>query len=260
MNVSSVKNLNGETFSAVQDATLTDVVQSNSASWSQGGGNPEVESYVQTNSGTIDETITSYQTNSSTYMVEPNLEYNAVNEISAYNGSAIAQYGAEKQWLIHDDTIVSISNSAQYAFGCNISAIAQLLGVDETVLFSGDDIQVTASKSVDLNDNWRNYNRIKINYMHSFGPSDTTHGGNNHEEISVLTNDEGFTLGVPGVYTDAGTIFFDRNSFGFTSANPNKMYINAFGSRLGFTSAGGWTTTNARGVKNIKVIGIGRKA
>ena len=38
MNVSSVKNLNGETFSAVQDATLTDVVQSNSAAWGQGGG------------------------------------------------------------------------------------------------------------------------------------------------------------------------------------------------------------------------------
>ena len=33
MNVSSVKNLNGEVFSAVQDATLTDVVQSNSADW-----------------------------------------------------------------------------------------------------------------------------------------------------------------------------------------------------------------------------------
>ncbi len=37
MNVSSVKNLNGETFSAVQDATLTDVVQTNSAQWGQGG-------------------------------------------------------------------------------------------------------------------------------------------------------------------------------------------------------------------------------
>lgn len=37
MNVSSVKNLNGEVFSAVQDATLTNVVQSNSAQWGQGG-------------------------------------------------------------------------------------------------------------------------------------------------------------------------------------------------------------------------------
>lgn len=38
MNVSSVKNLNGEVFSAVQDATLTDVVQTHSAQWAEGGG------------------------------------------------------------------------------------------------------------------------------------------------------------------------------------------------------------------------------
>ena len=37
-------------------------------------------------------------------MVETNLEYNAVGEISGYGNSAIAQYGAEKQWLVHDDT------------------------------------------------------------------------------------------------------------------------------------------------------------
>ena len=78
MNVSSVKNLNGETFSAVQDATLTDVVQSNSATWSQGGGNPEVENYVQTNSGTIDDTVTSYQTNSSTYITNNDLVWSYV--------------------------------------------------------------------------------------------------------------------------------------------------------------------------------------
>ena len=33
MNVSSVKNLNGETFSAVQDASLTNVIQTNSGNW-----------------------------------------------------------------------------------------------------------------------------------------------------------------------------------------------------------------------------------
>ena len=38
MNVSSVKNLNGEVFSAVQDASLTNVVQSNSAQWAEGSG------------------------------------------------------------------------------------------------------------------------------------------------------------------------------------------------------------------------------
>lgn len=99
-------------------------------------GNPEVENYVQTNSANIDETVTSFQTNSSTYMVEPNLEYNAVNEISGYNGSAIAQYGAEKQWLVHDGTLCHLSNSAQYALGVNVSALQRLMGIDETVLFS----------------------------------------------------------------------------------------------------------------------------
>jgi len=113
-------------------------VNTNSGAWGQGGaGNPEVESYVQTNSANIDETVTSYQTNSGDYLKESELGYNAVDEVSAINGSAIAQYGAEKQWLVHDDTLVHASNSAQYALGVNVSAIAQLLGVDETVLWEG---------------------------------------------------------------------------------------------------------------------------
>jgi len=70
------------------------------------------------------------------------LEYNAVNEISGYNGSAIAQYGAEKQWLVHDDTLVHASNSAQYALGVNVSALKQLMGIDKTVLWEG---RVTAT-------------------------------------------------------------------------------------------------------------------
>lgn len=45
MNVSSVKNLNGETFSAVQDAELTEVVQTNSASW--GAGSTPTYEYTQ---------------------------------------------------------------------------------------------------------------------------------------------------------------------------------------------------------------------
>lgn len=67
-------------------------------------------------------------------MVESGLEYNAVNEISGYNGSAIAQYGAEKQWLQHDDTLVHAANSAQYALGVNVSAVGELLGVSGPVL------------------------------------------------------------------------------------------------------------------------------
>ena len=88
------------------------------------------------------------------------LEYNAVNEISGYNGSAIAQYGAEKQWLVHDDTLVHAANSAQYALGVNLSAVAQLLGVDDTVLWTGS-LSATGQNFV-LNESYKNFNKFKF--------------------------------------------------------------------------------------------------
>jgi len=65
MNVSSVKNLNGETFSAVQDATLTDVVQTNSANWQD---------------------ITAYQNNSASYQPSGNyIPYTADEHDTGYD-------------------------------------------------------------------------------------------------------------------------------------------------------------------------------
>jgi hypothetical protein len=109
-------------------------------------------------------------------MVESGLEYNAVNEISAYNGSAIAQYGAEKQWLVHDDTLVHASNSAQYALGVNLSAVAQLLGkIDETVLWSGTwSVSTDAPTAITLSESPMNFERIKIMY----GTSGNSSGNN----------------------------------------------------------------------------------
>ena len=46
---------------------VNDVVQSNSANWGQ-GGNPEVESYVTSNSATINQTVSTYQLNSGNYV------------------------------------------------------------------------------------------------------------------------------------------------------------------------------------------------
>ena len=99
------------------------------------------------------------------------LEYNAVNEISAYNGSAIAQYGAEKQWLVHDDTIVSISNSAQYALGVAIDNVARLMGVDETLLWSGDDLRKYTN--IELSGSPSAYNKIKVIYGSNITQSST---------------------------------------------------------------------------------------
>ena len=96
-------------------------------------------------------------------MVESAVGYNAVNEISGYNGSAIAQYGAEKQWLVHDDTLVHAANSAQYALGVNLSAVAQLLGVDETVLWTNTAGVLTATgQNFVLNESYKNFNKFKF--------------------------------------------------------------------------------------------------
>jgi hypothetical protein len=195
-----------------------------------------------------------------TYVPNASLEYNAVDEISGIAGSAISQYGAEKQWLVHDDTIVSISNSAQYAFGCNISALQRLMGIDETVLYSGSTAQATATTTADLNDAWTNYNKIKVSFRHSFRTSNTAYGGNHCQELTSPAISSGFTIGVPGIYDDGGAVFFDRNSFGFTSATPYKFTIIAQGSRIGFSTSAAWNVTQSRGVSDIVVIGIGRKS
>ena len=94
-------------------------------------------------------------------MVESAVGYNAVNEISGYNGSAIAQYGAEKQWLVHDDTLVHAANSAQYALGVNLSAVAQLLGVDETVLWSGE---LSVGQTAALTENYSAFRKLEFKY------------------------------------------------------------------------------------------------
>ena len=90
MNVSSVKNLNGEVFSAVQDASLTNVVQTNSAQWGQGGG--VISSYTTAWSDDVppygdqvinslnDKYISSFISNSSNFASSA---YNATNSNSA---------------------------------------------------------------------------------------------------------------------------------------------------------------------------------
>ena len=193
---------------------------------------------------------TAYQTNSASYMSEPNLEYNAVNEISAYNGSAIAQYGAEKQWLQHDDTIVHVANSAQYAFGCNISAIAQLLGVDETVLFQNG---TTATRSATLSEPITNFNKIGVlygddHYGHRYIEADT-----DYPFAKWITN-----YGIDSWNTGTNKIGLRELAW---SANNDKIYaITGWQKATILTATGGWDAGNIAiygGI--IKVVGIGRK-
>jgi hypothetical protein len=75
-------------------------------------------------------------------MVESGLEYNSQGYINGYSGSAIATIDQERQWFTHDDTLVHLSNSAQYALGVNVpevvSASQQIIGpVYNTKTFAG---------------------------------------------------------------------------------------------------------------------------
>ena len=183
-------------------------------------------------------------------MTESALEYNAVNEISGYNGSAIAQYGAEKQWLQHDDTLLHVANSAQYALGVNVSAVAQLMGVDETVLWEGE-INTTA-QSAQLSEALSGFNSVKF-YAHRMN-NPIGRGIEVQEFVPTwnMTNRECYFY---CLWTDmaSNTIY------------QNMMYISAKDDVIGFLP--GWrkegTTENtgitAYGFRIEKVVGIGRK-
>ena len=169
-------------------------------------------------------------------------EYNAVNEISAYNGSAIAQYGAEKQWLVHDDTLVHAANSAQYALGVNLSAVAQLLGVDETVLFSGN---LTGNgASAQLSEPIQNFERIKV-YGH-------TDDGLNSPWFTEFYPDENSMMDVGAATNNAGW----GKWFSFTITTGG-LYTNMTGRVITFGST---TWGNLDNWGTTRVVGIGRKS
>ena len=142
-----------------------------------GGGNPEVENYVQTNSAQIDETVTSYQTNSGTFLTahqaisanEWNGCYDNVNTNSgAWGGSALpisAGPGIDVQLV--NDTLV-------------FSAVP-----NETVLWEGTAFTPAGSEyptltSVTLNESITNFNQIRLDFS----------GGNIFSESVVLSNPE----------------------------------------------------------------------
>ena len=174
-------------------------------------------------------------------MMETGLEYNAVNEISAYNGSAIAQYGANKQWLQHDDTLLHVANSAQYALGVNVSAVAQLMCVDETVLFSGSSANPTLSESID------NFEHIKVTY---------TYWPDNYATKLIYgwSSKPTFTDGWFNANGGVGGIFITR-----LTANDSHTVIGSDANKYWNPPTGTALNDALSNFKILNVIGIGRK-
>lgn len=174
------------------------------------------------------------------------LEYNAVNEISGYNGSAIAQYGAEKQWLVHDDTLVHAANSAQYALGVNLSAIAQLLGVDETVLWSGE---LTLNNQATLSEKPTNFDRLRF-YWQDWATNYCVHVSECTPNYATSSN---YALNGTWYGAASSTItLFDLKLVD----NFDKTITFKYGTFMNLT---GNTVNQANVSKITKIVGIGRK-
>jgi len=188
-------------------------------------------------------------------MNESAVEYNAVNEISGYNGSAIAQYGAEKQWLVHDDTLVHAANSAQYALGVNLSAVAQLLGVDETVLWSGAR-QTTGT--IQLSESMWNYNTMDIYVC----PDYNTYSARMGYQITRLTV-------IPQIDNNEQLLCYAKSNRIASNTYLSELFylrFNPDGSSVDFSPGIKWSNnTVTTGVTAFtgavtKIVGIGRKS
>lgn len=181
-----------------------------------------------------------------TYVPNASLEYNAVDEISGIAGSAIAQYGAEKQWLVHDDTIVSISNSAQYAFGCNISALQRLMGIDETVLFTSS--WNDKLWNVNLSEPISSFKKIRMYVTRGDGSNEPK---SYEYETSLLPSY--ITLEVDTVLTNDIYKYFTLCKLSGTTYTELSARLMGYPNTLG-----SWNNTNSW-CHPIKIVGIGRK-
>jgi hypothetical protein len=188
-------------------------------------------------------------------MVESGLEYNAVNEISGYNGSAIAQYGAEKQWLVHDDTLVHASNSAQYALGCNISALQRLMGIDETVLYSGDGTLTTAFT---ISEPLSGFERLRI-YAHA--ASDGEIFEHIEEQSPPTGNYISYTHNytIPNAYICQCFLGYLANGLTFSNIVTRRNFWNPTDATIYVVTSTDNQNLSANGWI-YKIVGIGRKS
>ena len=180
-------------------------------------------------------------------MVESAIGYNAVNEISGYNGSAIAQYGAEKQWLVHDGTLVHLSNSAQYALGCNISALQRLMGIDETVLWSG-----TQSTSINLAEQFSNFETIKIT---AYAQEQNTKMAQTFEFPGT---NSAFDLHIYSYNSNANSVVNYLTRYNVNGLIFSASTINHWWQLTGSITAGRWQGPGNSPIVPIKVVGIHR--
>ena len=202
-------------------------------------GNPEVENYVQTNSGTIDDTVTSYQTNSGTFLTahqaisanEWNDCYDNVNTNSgAWGGSALpisAGNGIKLQMI----------NGILVAF------------IDETVLWEGSH-SVSVESAFSLSESPANFEFVEI-----YGEG---YPGHQRQLISKWYTNEMTTDYLNCMVPAAGAngTALRMNQFLISGNSSNVIWV---GSARQFSLQGTAASTASSPSKITKIIGINHK-
>lgn len=189
-------------------------------------------------------------------MMESDIGYNGQGEISGYNGSPIMTVDSEKQWLTHDDTIAHVTNSAQYAFGVNVPVVAQAMGTDETVLYSGPNV-APSSTAIALSGNINDFNSVKFYWTAN------NYVGDIVDEVQCDNNTTQLTFMHPAGASNLWIQFLALNCP--TGVNKNSLTLLAAKQiNFGAWSSTSWSTptmnTNVGDTFNLsKVVGIGRK-
>lgn len=198
--------------------------------------------------------VTVFQTSGT--MMDDLIEYNSQDEISGYNGHPVMTVDSEKQWLNHDDTIAHVTNSAQYAFGVNVPVVAQAMGTDETVLYSGPNV-APSSTAIALSGNINDFNSVKF-YWNA-----NNYVGDIVDEVQCDNNTTQLTFMHPAGASNLWIQFLAMNCP--TGVNKNSLTLLA-AKQMNFGSWSSTTWSNPTVNTNVgdtfmlsKVVGIGRK-
>ena len=137
-----------------------------------------------------------------------------------------------------------MSNSAQYAFGVNLSAVAQLLGIDETLLWTGD---ISGGQTAELSENYSAFKEIKFKYRDW---KESEYGSVHSETFDTDATKFDTLCGWYKNYDQIRATFI--GSYSATDANHIMLTSAVYNNGNSWNGAGS-------GYRLLEIIGIGRK-
>jgi hypothetical protein len=151
--------------------------------------------------------------------------------------------------------LVHASNSAQYALGVNLSAIAQLLGgIDETVLFETTALNVS---SVSLSEPLSSFKRFRL-YPYQSNAGYYNYGEFDYDTVHALSTGNNIRLLYSRSIGGNNPIQFLYGDY--TLSNDTKGITAISGVRRWFPASTGAGGSDSNNTYIMKIVGIGRKS